>query len=173
MFDRLALLRHNQVVALCGGTALSREEGKERLDPYEEAQHLALCTSAEEAIQSVETLSGAPLAALATTLWREVRVIFQPVQAVQNGESSASLLPSQGPPTGGKVLIMDRPVVKKHQIAQDTLPVLSCLRGLQQATLAQRFPANDAAAYLYVVRAALSEGLLTTVDQRLSKFNVG
>ena len=88
---------------------------------------------------------------------------------MQNEESRASLLPSPGPPTGGKVPITDRPDVKEHQIAPDTLPVLSCLRGLQQATLAQRFPANDAAAYLYVVRAVLSEGLLTTVDQRLSK----
>ena len=92
---------------------------------------------------------------------------------MQNGESRASLLPSQGPPKGGKVLITDRPDVKKQQIAQDTLLVLSCLRGLQQAMLAQRFQANNAAAYLYVVRAALSEGLLTTVNQRLSKFDVG
>ena len=73
LFDRLGLLLHNQVAALCGRTVLSREEGKERLDPYEEAHHLSLCTSAEEAIQSVETLGGAPLAALATALWREAR----------------------------------------------------------------------------------------------------
>ena len=93
LLDRLELLCHNQVAALCCRTALSREEGKERLDPYEEAQHLALCTSAEEAIQSVKTLGGAPLAALATALWREAWAIFSPVPAVQNGESRASLLP--------------------------------------------------------------------------------
>ena len=91
---------------------------------------------------------------------------------MQNGKSRASLLPSQGPPTGGKVPITDRQDIKKHQITQDTLPVLSCLLDLQQATLAQLFPANDAAAYLYVVRATLSEGLLMTVNQLLSKFNV-
>ena len=89
LLDRLALLSYNQVVALCCGTALSREEGKKSLDPYEEAQHLALCTSVEEAIQSVKMLGGAPLAALATALWREARAIFSPVPVVQNEPHSS------------------------------------------------------------------------------------
>ena len=50
-------------------------------------QHRSL--SAEEAIQSVEKLGRAQLAALATALWREVLAIFSPVPAVQNGESRA------------------------------------------------------------------------------------
>ena len=100
-------------------------------------------------------LGWALLAALETALWCEALAIFLPVPAVQNVESRASLLPSPGPPTGGKVPITDRLDIKKHQITQDTLPVLSCLWGLQQATLAQRFQANYAVAYLHVVRAAL------------------
>ena len=65
---------------------------------------------------------------------------------MQNGESRASLLPSPETLTGGKVLITERPDIKKHKITQDTLPVLSCLLGLQQATLAQHLLANNAAA---------------------------
>ena len=85
------------------------------------------------------------------------------------GDELTSLYASQGPQTGGKVPITDRQDVKKHQITLDTFQVLSCLRGLQQATLAQCFKAND----VDVVRAALHESLLTTVDQCLSKFDVG